>query len=174
THPVMRGNAMSIKSLLPFGRTTDMTQGGASDPFTAMRRDMDRLFEDFSRSMSLPAGFSGTGMLSPKVNASETKKGLEITAELPGIDEKDIDVDLDDGILTLKAEHKAEKEEKDEKKHYHLVERSSGTYMRRFALPFEPDEDRIEAKFEKGVLKIAIPRSAEAAKQAKKIAVKPA
>ena len=102
---------MSIKSLLPFGRTTDVTQGAASDPFTAMRRDMDRLFEDFSRGMSLPAGFSGTGMLSPKVNVSETKKGLEITAELPGIDEKDIDVDLDDGILTLKAEHKAEKEE---------------------------------------------------------------
>lgn len=163
---------MSFRSLLPFGRTGDVTQAGADDPFTAMRREMDRLFEDFSRSTGLPAGFGGKGVLSPKVNISETDKGLEITADLPGIDEKDIDVDLDDGILTLKAEHKAEKEEKDEKKRYHLVERSHGTYMRRFALPFEPDENKIEAKFEKGVLHIAIPRSAEAAKQAKKIAVK--
>jgi len=165
---------MSLKSLLPFGRTTGVTRAGADDPFTAMRREMDRLFEDFSHSTGLPAGFGGAGMLSPKVNVAETDKGLEITAELPGIDEKDIDVDLDDGILTLKAEHKEEKEEKNEKKQYHLVERSYGTYMRRFALPFEPDEDKIEAKFDKGVLNIAIPRSAESAKQARKIAVKPA
>ena len=163
---------MSFRSLLPFGRTTGVTQAGADDPFSAMRREMDRLFEDFSRGTGLPTGFGDTGILSPRVNVAETGKGLEITAELPGIDEKDIDVDLDDGVLTLKAEHKAEKEEKDEEKHYHLVERSYGTYMRRFALPFEANEDKIEAKFEKGVLRIVIPRSAEAAKQAKKIAVK--
>ena len=111
-------------------------------------------------------------LLSPNVNVAETDKGLEVTADLPGIDQKHIEINLADGILTLKAEHKAEKEEKDEKKHYHLVERSFGTFMRSFELPFEADTDKIEASFEKGVLKISVPRSAAAEKQVKKIAIK--
>jgi HSP20 family protein len=111
-------------------------------------------------------------MLSPKVNVAETDKGLEVTADLPGIDQRDIEISLSDGILTLKAEHKAEKEEKDEKKQYHLVERSSGTFMRSFELPFEADTEKVEASFDKGGLKISVPRSAAAAKRVKKIAIK--
>ena len=76
-----------------------------------------------------------------------------------------------DGVLTLKAEHKTEKEESDEKRHYHVVERSTGSYLRRFAVPFEPDQDKVEASFDKGVLKVFVPRSAAAAKQSKKIAI---
>jgi hypothetical protein len=90
---------------------------------------MDRMFDDFTRGWAVPATFGTSGMLSPKVNVAETDKGLEVTADLPGIDQKDIEINLANGILTLKAEHKAEKEEKDEKKHYHLVERSFGTFM---------------------------------------------
>ena len=121
--------------------------------FTSFRREMDRLFDDFTRGWAAPATFA-TGLLSPKVNVAETDKGLEITADLPGIDQKDIEISLTDDILTLKAEHKAEKEEEDEKKQYHLVERSFGTFMRRFELPFEADTDQVEASFDKGVLKI--------------------
>jgi HSP20 family protein len=75
-------------------------------------------------------------------------------------------------VLTLKAEHKTEKEEKDEKKQYHLVERSRGTYLRRFALPFEVDEDKVEANFDKGILKVSVPRSARPEKAARKIEIK--
>jgi HSP20 family protein len=164
---------MEFKSLLPFGRSTGLSRATTgTDPFTSLRREMDRMFDDFTRGWAVPATFGTSGTLSPKVNIAETDKGLEVTADLPGIDQKDIEINLADGILTLKAEHKAEKEEKDEKKHYHLVERSFGTFMRSFELPFEADTDKVEASFEKGVLKISVPRSAAAEKQVKKIAIK--
>jgi HSP20 family protein len=142
---------MEFKSLIPFGRSTGLSRATTNtDPFTSLRREMDRMFDDFTRGWAVPATFGTSGMLSPKVNVAETDKGLEVTADLPGIDQKDIEINLADGILTLKAEHKAEKEEKDEKKHYHLVERSFGTFMRSFELPFEADTDKVEASFEKG------------------------
>ena len=163
---------MDFKSLLPFGRSTALSRAATdTDPFTSFRREMDRLFDDFTRGWAAPATFA-TGLLSPKVNVAETDKGLEITADLPGIDQKDIEISLTGDILTLKAEHKAEKEEEDEKKQYHLVERSFGTFMRRFELPFEADTDKVEASFDKGVLKISVPRSAAAEEQVKKIPIK--
>ena len=162
---------MSFKSLMPFRHSSDPTRRG-EDPFADFRRQMDRLFEDFSHGFPALADSPAGGLMAPKVNVAETEGGLELTAELPGVDEKDIDVDFSDGVLTLKAEHKAEKEEKDEAKHYHLVERAYGTYMRRFALPFEADEDGIAARFDKGVLTVTIPRAAEATRQARKIEVK--
>lgn len=163
---------MDLKSMIPFARSSTPARGGDYDPFSGFRREMDRLFEDFTRDWSLPAAFKGNGFLTPKVNVAETDKGLELTAELPGIDQKDIELDLSDNVLTLRAEHRAEKEEKDEKKQYHLVERSTGTYLRRFALPFEADENKAEASFEKGVLKVLIPKSADEVRQAKKIEIK--
>ncbi len=167
---------MDLKSLNPFAQSssravTPTTSNG--DPFLAMRREMDRLFDAFARDWALPAPFAVSGgVLSPKINVAETESGLEVTAELPGIDQKDIDLNLDNGVLTIQAEHSAEKEEKDEKKQYHVVERSYGTFLRRIALPFEPDESKVEATFDKGVLKVIVPRSAEAAKQVRKIAIK--
>jgi HSP20 family protein len=160
---------MDMKSLMPFGRSSGLARSGEDDPFTAMRREMDRLFESFSRDWPMPA--VAGGFLSPKVDVAETDKGLEISAELPGIDQKDIALDLADGVLTIKAEHKEEKEEKDEKKHYHLIERSHGSYMRRFAIPFEPEADKVSANFDKGVLHITVPRSKAAEKQVKKIKI---
>jgi len=163
---------MDLKSLNPFGRSSALARTGDADPFASLQRAVDGLFGDFARDWKLPAALGGgTGFLSPKVNVAETEKGLELTAELPGIDQKDIDLDLADGVLTLKAEHRSEKEETDEKKHYHVVERSTGSYLRRFAVPFEPDQDKVEASFDKGVLKVFVPRSAAAAKQSKKIAI---
>ncbi len=160
---------MDIRSLIPFGRSSVVGRGG--DPFQALRREMDRLFEDFTRG-GWPSVFTEDGFLSPKVNVAETDMGLEVTAELPGVDQKDISLDLSEGVLTLKAERKEEKDEKDEKKQYHLVERSYGTYLRRFTLPFEADTDKVEASFDKGVLKVTIPRSPKAEAQVKKIEIK--
>jgi HSP20 family protein len=163
---------MNLKSMMPSGRTPSPARRDSDrDPFALMRQEMDRLFDSFTRDWSLPTTLPG-GFLSPKVDVAESEKGLEISAELPGVDQKDISLDLSDGILTLQAEHKEEKEEKDEKKHYHLVERSHGSFMRRFAIPFEPDADKVKASFDKGVLKVMVPRSAAAEKQVKKIAIK--
>lgn len=148
----------------------------ALTPFDAMRREVDRMFDAFSNGGlfgALPAALAGSnGFLTPKINVCETDAGLEVTAELPGIDQKEIDLSLDDGVLTLKAEHASQKEEKDEKKHYHLVERAQGTFLRRIALPFEPDADRVEATFDKGILKVTVPKSAKADEKIRKIQVK--
>lgn len=160
---------MDFKTLTPFGR------GGltAEDPFLALRREMDRAFGPGMRDWPLGGTVAATaGFLTPKVNVAETAAGLEVSAELPGIDQKDIDLDLSDGVLTIKAEHRAEAEKTDEKKHYHLVERSVGTFLRRFALPFDVEPAGVEATFENGVLKIAIPRRAKVAPEARKITIR--
>jgi HSP20 family protein len=164
---------MDYNPLLPINRSGPLAlHGNGGDPFTSLRREMDRMFNEFSRDWAVPTTNGGAGILSPNVNVAETEKGLEITADMPGVDPKNIALDLADGVLTLRAARTEEKEEKDEKKQYHLVERSYGTFLRRFALPFEADEEKIEAGFDNGVLKVFVPRSAAAAKQAKKIEVK--
>lgn len=159
---------MAYKSLVPFGSSSTAPSNG--DAFHSLRQDIERLFDDVTRGWSLPA-FRGNGMLNPRVDVAETEKGIELTAELPGVDEKDIDLSLDDDVLTLKAEHKEEKEEKDKKKHYHLIERSHGTYLRRFQLPFAPDAANVNASFEKGVLKVMVPRLATAESKGRRIEI---
>ncbi|MDK9697295.1 MAG: Hsp20/alpha crystallin family protein [Siculibacillus sp.] len=162
---------MNIRSLIPFGFGPMPARG--ADPFGDLRREMDRLFDEFTRGWTPPA-MPGTGFLTPKVDLAETEAGLEMTAELPGIDREDIELDITDGVLTLKAKREAKIEEKDEAKKYHLVERSSGTWLRRFPLPFTPAEEKVEATFDKGVLKVVVPRTPEAEMPSKKIEVKAA
>lgn len=168
---------MSLKSLMPFARAnTPSRTGYEMDPFTAMRRDMDRLFDDMWKGFgngggSLPAVF-GNGSAVPRIDVKETTAGLEVSAELPGVDEKDIEVQLQDDVLTIRGEKKIEKEEGDKEKGYHVMERSYGSFARSVALPFEADSDKVSADFSKGVLKIVIPRPAEVAAKTKKIEVK--
>lgn len=140
---------MDLKSLVPAG-----------DAFGALRRDMERMFDQFGRGFGLPAAAMPAGFLSPKVNVSETENGIEISAEMPGVKPEEISLDLEHDVLTLQAERREEKEEKDEKREYYLVERSSGSYLRRFTLPFVPASDAVEAKFEQGVLHVFVPRPA--------------
>ena len=101
---------------------------------------------------------------------SETDKAYEITAELPGIDEKNVEVSLADGGITIKGEKKEETEEK--KKDYYVSERRYGSFDRYFTLPEGVDANKIEASFKNGVLKVTLPKTAEAQKPAKKIEVK--
>lgn len=144
-----------------------------SDPFTSLRRGMDRLFDQVMGGWGgLPAPFTAPGVLSPKVDVAETPAGLEITAELPGIEPKDVSVELADGVLTLRAERSSERKEEDREKRWHIMERQSGTYLRRFALPFDCEPEEVEARFDKGVLHIAIPRPAETKPQARRIEIK--
>lgn len=145
---------------------------GDADPFTSLRRGMDRLFDQVMGGFGMPAPFTGPGVLSPRVDVAEGPKGLELTAELPGIEPKDVSVELEDGVLTLRAERKAERREEDKDKRWHIVERQSGTYLRRFALPFDAEPEKVEARFDKGVLHVTIPRPENPRPQARRIEIK--
>ena len=153
-----------FRTLVPFGRS-------GQDAFASLRQEMDRMLENFGQGFPAASSATRSGFLLPKVDVAETEQGLELTAELPGFDEKDVSLDIHDGVLTIKAEHEEKKEEKDEKKHYHLVERSQGTFMRRFSLPFEADADKASAHLDKGLLKVTVPRLATQEKGPKKIPV---
>jgi len=146
--------------------------GRDDDPFGSLFREVQKTFEDFSRRSPL-AGL-GSDMLAPRIDIAESKDAIDLTAELPGVDEKDVDVTLADGVLTIRGEKKAERDEKDKDKNWHVVERSYGSFSRTIPLPFDPDSAKVEAKFEKGVLHIHLPKPAEVAKKQQKIEVKKA
>jgi len=135
------------------------------DPFRMLRNEMDRLFDSFRW-----PGY-GSSDVSPRVDICETDKEIDIDAELPGLNENDIDVMLSGDVLTIRGEKKAEREEK--KVNYHLTERSYGSFSRSIALPFDADPGKVSARFDKGVLHISIPKPAEAAAKSAKIPVKP-
>ena len=129
---------------------------------------MDHLFDDFASGYRWPfANGRNTPML--QIDVSETDADVTIEAELPGVDEKDIDVTLTDNLLTIKGEKKQEKEEKN--KDYHLTERSYGSFSRSMTLPFDADPKKIKAKFDAGVLKITLPKPPEVKAKVKKIAI---
>lgn len=159
--------------LRPSGRSGLPSSYDEDGSLLGLWREMDRLFDDFTHSFRPPAVSGESAFMNPLVDISESDKGFEVKAELPGVAEKDIDVEYSDGILSLRAERDIEKEEKDEKKRYHMRERSYGTFLRRFRLPFDADPSKMEASFDKGVLRIFVPRPPSAKSQAKKIELKP-
>jgi HSP20 family protein len=156
------------------------TTSQAWQPFETLRREVDRLFDDFGHDFwRRPFGaianfepFSRKFNLLPAVDVVESDKGYEITAELPGMDEKSIEVNLVNGGLTIKGEKKDEKEEKD--KDRYVSERRYGSFERYFRLPDGVDAGKIEAIFTKGVLKVTLPKKPEAQQPAKKIEIKAA
>jgi HSP20 family protein len=170
------------------GASTPSTLPATRNPFLALRQEMDRLFDDFAAGLSwwpfgprgrevtpfhafegLFAPFGGPGIM-PRVDVSETEDGYTVTAELPGLDEKDVQVELSDGMLTLRGEKKIEKE--DRSKGYHLMERHYGSFQRAFRLPDTINEEKVSASFEKGVLKVVAPKKPEAHKPVRKVEIK--
>jgi HSP20 family protein len=158
---------MNLKSLIPVGRDRALT--GSGSPFMSLQREIDRLFDDFSRGFPTMTGNGATALM-PNMDVTETDKEIEITAELPGLEEKDVQVNVADNLLTIRGEKNAEKEQKD--KNYRLVERSYGSFERTLELPEGVNTDAIKANISKGVLKVTVPKPAPA--QAKKIDVKSA
>ena len=142
--------------------------GRGDDPFGSLFREVQKTFE-----ASHSARFS-SDMLSPKIDVAESKDAIEVTAELPGVDEKDLDVTLANGMLTVRGEKKTERDEQDKDKNWHVVECSYGSFSRAIPLPFDPDPAKVEAKFDKGVLHIHLPKPAEVAKKQQKIEIKKA
>jgi HSP20 family protein len=135
-------------------------------------REVEKTFEDFAK--RAPFHAFEHGFKAPSVDVSESKDAVEVTAELPGVDEKDIEVTVADGVLTLRGEKKSERKEEDKEKNWHMVERSYGSFMRSIRLGFDPDASKVEAKFDKGVLRVRLPKPAEALKKEKKIEIKKA
>ena len=151
------------------------------DPWQSMRSEFDRLFDRLSGfglpSMrrlfdAAPSSETTFSFNVPAVDVTEDDKAYKIAAELPGIEEKDVEVSVSGDILTLKGEKRQEKEEKD--KNSYVSERAYGSFQRVFALPTGIDRDKITAEFAKGVLTVSLPKSADAQKQQKKIEVKAA
>jgi HSP20 family protein len=151
-----------------------------ASPFETLRREIDRLFEDFRPSAwrfpfarpSLELPRLADWQIAPAIDVAEREKEYEITAELPGMDEKDIEIRLANQSLTIKGEKKEEKQER--RKDYHVSERRYGAFQRSFVVPEGVDADKIEASFSKGVLKVMLPKTAEAQKAERKITVKAA
>lgn len=155
----------------------------AWQPLDRLRQEVNHLFDDFGQGFWQPFRRSllaaeplwrreATWGVAPAVDITESEKAYEITAELPGMDEKNIEVKTANGTLTIKGEKQEEKEEK--KKDFYLHERHFGSFERSFAMPEGVDADKVEASFKKGVLTVTLPKKPEAQKPAKKIEVKAA
>jgi HSP20 family protein len=152
----------------------------AAHPLLGLREDIDRLFGDF---FAAPFGrlvdlepfrriglMPSLGEVAPYVDVRETETAIEITAELPGMAEKDVEVTVGDGVLSLKGEKKGERDEKGAD--WHLTERRYGAFHRTFRLPDTVDADRIAAVFDKGLLTLTLPKIEKPAKEARRIEVK--
>lgn len=155
-------------------------------PMGGFRGDLDRMLNrflpegwphmgmgnlmDFDPFRGMAAFEAGNALQSAKADVSETDSEYDISVELPGIDEKDIELDVSEGMLTLKAEKREEREEK--KKNYHLTERSFGSVRRSFHVPEGVDVGKIKAEFSKGVLQVTLPKTKEAKAKQRKIPVK--
>ena len=149
---------MTRNPITPFRPGGGMSPG---DPFLSLHREMNRLFDDVFRGAGLPAaetqGQGGGTFVNASMNVSETDKEIRITAELPGVTEQDIDISLNDDVLTIRGEKKFER--MDDKENFHFVERSYGTFQRSLRLPFPVDPEQVQASFENGVLTVTVPKT---------------
>lgn len=140
------------------------------NPFAAFRQEMDKLMDDFLGGFDLRPFSFRADAFTPSVDVVDTDKEIRVSAELPGMDEKDIEVSLTGEVLTIKGEKKEEREEKG--KDYFRSERSYGSFLRNIPLPIEVDTTKVQASFKKGVLTVNMPKTTKAIDRTKKINVK--
>ncbi len=161
---------MSFRDLSLFRKKNVPVKREVRDPFSLMHRDMESLFDDFFKGFELEPFFGpDISSYAPKVDVKEGDKEIKVLAELPGMDEKDINVTLNKDSLTLRGEKKEEKEDND--KGYHRLERSYGSFCRTIQLPVEIENDKVSASYKKGILTITIPKSEKAIEEKKKIKI---
>lgn len=140
-------------------RGTVPIRGRRESGLASPRGEMKRLFDEFfNESWLLPFRLIDQRIpaFTPRVNVKETEKEISVSAELPGLDEKDIELTLDDNVLTIKGEKKEEQEEKDETSY--RMERTYGSFHRSIPLPVEIDVENVKARFKKGVLAVKVPK----------------
>jgi HSP20 family protein len=165
---------MALTDLIPWNRNRDMPAPRQADPFVSLRREMDRVFDDFFRGFDLPMTRNGFDLPMtrnggwsvgtwPHVEVSETDSEVKLVAELPGMEEKDIELNFHDGMLTLNGE------KKHETKDAVYSERWHGQFQRSFQLGPDVDLEKIKAEFKNGVLTITAGKRPEAQRQVKRI-----
>jgi len=166
---------MAIRDLIPWSRQENRlpaasgTQRGRDDhPLLSLHRDVNRLFDDVFRGFGVPslAGLDRS-FAWPNVEFGETDKEIHITAGLPGLDEKDVELALEDGVLTLRGEKRSEMEDQDRG----YSERSYGRFERRIGLPKGIEADKANATFRNGVLTVTLPKSAASNENVRRIPV---
>jgi HSP20 family protein len=159
------------RSQIPSVRRDDML-----DPFVSFRREVDRIFDDFFDNFggrSLRRMGADWPAVTPTIDVAESDKELVVTAELPGLNEKDFEVTLIGDVLTIKGEKKAEQEE-EKTGGTTYMERRFGSFSRSIRLPFEVRNEKVDARYDKGVLTIRVPKPAEAQRAMRRIEVKAA
>jgi HSP20 family protein len=156
---------MALTDLIPWNRNRDMPAPRQADPFVSLRREMDRVFDDFFRGFDLPMTRNGGWSVGtwPHVEVSENDSEVKLVAELPGMEEKDIELNFHDGMLTLNGE------KKHETKDAVYSERWHGHFQRSFQLGPDVDPEKIKAEFKNGVLTITAGKRPEAQRQVKRI-----
>jgi len=168
---------MNVRDLIPWGRENGSRSPaifgeGDRDPFLSLHREVNRLFDDAFRGFDsrLPAlgRFSSFGANWPSVEISDGEKEIRVTAEVPGLEEKDIEVLLHEGVLTLKGEKRSETEDNDRQ----FSERFYGRFERRIPIGHEVEEDKVDARFRNGILTVTLPKTPKAQAQAKRIEIK--
>ena len=157
---------MNLRSLIPSGN------GGARatqivNPFGFLHREIDRLFDEFTRGTLEAAGPAQVNLV-PSMDVTETDKEIVIAAEMPGLERKDVDISLENDVLTIRGEKKIETKPDDKAdkggkdKTYHVAERSYGVFTRSFALPHTVDSNNVQAEYKDGVLTVKLPIREEA------------
>ena len=162
---------MTLRALNPFTKKSVAVKRDYEHPLSMFRDNMDTLFDDFFRGFDVEPFFGRHATsFTPKVDVTESDKEIRVSAELPGIDEKDIDITLTHDSMTIKGEKKEEKEDKG--KDYYRMERSYGSFCRTISLPVEIQADKVKANYKKGILTVHIPKSKKALEEKKRIEVK--
>ena len=162
---------MALSSLVPRRkRSTSLAE--VENPFAWIRNEMNRLFDEFFESGPLARWGEDVELsrFAPRVNVTESDKEVKISAELPGMDEKDVEISLTPEALTIQGEKKVE--HKGEEDGYQYLERSYGKFQRTIPLPAEIDPDKAEAVYDKGVLTVTLPKKQEAQSRGKRIEIK--
>ncbi|MCG6207593.1 Hsp20/alpha crystallin family protein [Rhodopseudomonas sp. HC1] len=163
---------MNMREMIPWGRSSQSVSPFNGDPFVSLQREMNRLFDDVFRGFDTPAlatRFPAFGTSWPKLEIADSDKALTILAEVPGLAEKDIEVLLDDGALTIRGEKTSDTEDKDKQFSEHFY----GRFERRIPLNSAVAADKVSASFKNGLLTVTLPKAEPAAAAAKRIAIQP-
>jgi len=163
---------MAFRDLIPWSRNQELASSrGSFDPFMTLHREMNRLFDDVFRGFGTPARFGSSLMEGrfgwPSIEFNETDKAVTISAELPGLSEKDVQVEIANGVLTLRGEKKSERTDDGGR---YFTERYYGSFERQIPLD-GVEEDKADAKFHDGVLTITLPKSEQARSSVKRIPI---
>ena len=153
---------MNVKNLIPWRKSRSLERFGEdASPFLALHREMNRMFDDFARDLE---GRTGSAAW-PQIELSETPDELRVVAELAGLEQRDVDMTLDEGVLTLQGQKRLEKNDTV------YCERWEGAFERIIPVGQDVDPDKVKASFKGGVLTIRLPKKPEAQRQVKRISI---